>query len=227
MVTKEQIMKALDKCYFSILTCESYEDDVIRLMDFEILNRGNYDAGATKVVLYPMDKEANFVVKIPFTHDAEYISDHAEEKDFDFGEASFQNASEPDGWDYCEAETILYKFAEKAEIEFAFLKTELIGYSKDNHPIYTQPFAEMLESRRNSHDKDWRECQSASDFCTRHDLECFHPYWVADFLECYGEGAYERLHEFLFEFCIYDMHSGNLGYYKGKPVIIDYGGYHE
>lgn len=225
MVTKEQILEALDKCCFSILTCENYEENIVDLMDLKILN--GWDTGASKVVLFPTDKETDFVVKIPFSHDAEYISRCEYDENFDPDSALFEGAAEPDGWDYCEAETIYYNHAKEEGIEFAFLKIERIGYSKDFHPIYIQPVAEMLESREESHKKDWAECQLASNFCTSNHLECFSDYWVADFLNCYGKEAYKKLHDFLSDFCIWDMHSGNLGYYNGKPVIVDYGGYHE
>lgn len=225
MVTKEQILEALKECYFSMLTCDNYDENIIEHMDSKVLDE--YNSGASKVVLFPADEETDFVVKIPFSHDAERISWYEYDENFNAEEALFTGADEPDRWDYCKAETLYYEHAVEEGLEFAFLKTELIGYSNDFHPIYIQKKAEMLESREESHKKDWKECQFASNFCTFNHLECFSDYWVADFLNCYGEEAYKKLHDFLADFHIWDMHSGNLGYYNGKPVIVDYGGYHE
>ena len=225
MVTKEQILEALKECYFSMLTCDNYDENIIEHMDPKVLDE--YNSGASKVVLFPTDEETDFVVKIPFSHDAEYISRCEYDEDFDPNNALFVGAEEPDGWDYCEAETLYYERAVEEGLEFAFLKTELIGRSNNFHPIYIQKKAEMLEIREESHKKDWVECQLASNFCTSNHLECFSGYWVADFLNCYGEEAYKKLHDFLADCDIWDMHSGNLGYHNGKPVIVDYGGYHE
>jgi hypothetical protein len=225
MVTKEQILEALKECCFDILNYDNYEQNIVNYMDSKVLDE--YNSGASKVVLFPTDEETDFVVKIPFSHDAERISWYEDREDFNPEEALFVGADEPNGWDYCKAETIYYEHAVEEGLEFAFLKTELIGYSDDFHPIYIQKKAEMLEIREESHKKDWAECQLASNFCTSNHLECFSGYWVADFLNCYGEEAYRKLHDFLADFHIWDMHSGNLGYYKGKPVVVDYGGYHE
>ena len=225
MVTKEQILEALKECYFSMLTCDNYDENIIEHMDSKVLEECN--SGASKVVLIPTDTDTDFVVKIPFSHDAEYLCDHEDDEDFDPNNALFKGADEPNGWDYCRAEIIYYEHAVEEGLEFAFLKTELIGYSDDFHPIYIQKKAEMLETREESYKKDWTEWQAASNFCTSNHLKCLSGYWVADFLDCYGEEAYKKLHDFLSDFHIWDMHSGNLGYYNDKPVIVDYGGYYE
>ena len=224
-----KLLEGLDHCYFDVINSYTCDVDIIDRVDTNVYYSDKYDTGATKLVLFPKaELNLDIVVKIPFTHSEDKEWGPDEDDNWKPGEYyPLCGAFYGDGWDYCKAETLYYEHAVEEGIEFAFLKTELIGYSDDFHPIYIQKKAEMLESREESHKKDWTECQLASNFCTSNHLDCFSDYWVADFLNCYGEEAYKKLHDFLADFHIWDMHSGNLGYYNGKPVIVDYGGYHE
>lgn len=46
--------------------------------------------------------------------------------------------------------------------------------------------------------------------------------WVDSFLDTWGRKSYKNLHDFISEFEITDLHNGNLGWFCGKPVIIDW-----
>jgi hypothetical protein len=223
MFTNNQILDALKDCCFDELNNENCEELICEYTRNSVFP---YEAGrgATKIVLYPFD--SNFVVKIPFSHDCDEVEFLDEEGNLYYKVPVFCGADEPNGWDYCKAETLYYQKAETFGVEFAFLKTELIGYVND-HPIYKQGKAEMLETREETHKKDWREVQRASNHCRSHHLQCFNEYWITDFLEYYDEVTFNLLSEFLQRNGIHDLHEGNLGYVDGVPVIVDYGGYYE
>lgn len=52
--------------------------------------------------------------------------------------------------------------------------------------------------------------------------------WLAvDFIDFYGVGAFYALSDFLREHRVNDLHYGNAGIIDGKPVLIDYAGYHD
>ena len=210
-----KILDALKECTFEELSEDSCTVDIFDACDIDFF-ADDFRIGATKFVLYP--REGDYVVKIPFTHDSYNYN----------GEViPFERAQEPNGWDYCKAETIYFENAIVDGVDFAFLKTECIGFTGDWHPIYVQPQAEMLAERRSSHPKDWKSTAHAAQYCCENHHRCFDEYWIADFIECYDEQTLETLYDFLDAFAITDLHEGNLGYYEGKPVIVDYAGYWE
>ena len=113
MLTDREILEALQPCSFEELTCENSEGLIWDNIGYSIFD--SFNTGATKIVLFPDEEE--FVVKIPFTHcENEYWDDEMEE--YTWGVVEFRCAGEPDGWDYCEAETIYYENAEEHGLEY-------------------------------------------------------------------------------------------------------------
>lgn len=49
---------------------------------------------------------------------------------------------------------------------------------------------------------------------------------AASFVHEYGEVVYAELSSFLNEWCVNDLHCGNVGWINGRLVLIDYAGYH-
>jgi len=49
---------------------------------------------------------------------------------------------------------------------------------------------------------------------------------AASFVHEYGEVSYAELSSFLNEWCVNDLHCGNVGWIDGRLVLIDYAGYH-
>jgi hypothetical protein len=212
------ILDSLKYCYFEELTEDNCYSNIVDYCDSNFFNTGKSENGATKIVLFPHN--SNYVVKIPFSHDSYGSYDEDEKPDLFYG------AGEPNGWDYCRAEVILYEKAQEANIEECFLKTELLGYVS-NHPIYIQEEVEMFFSRNDKSPKDWSSEQEVCNYCQSHNYWCFNSYWIDDFLKFYGEKMFDLLSKFLRDNCIHDLHSGNLGYINDRPVIVDYGSYHE
>ena len=213
------LIKGLRNCNFEELCEDSVEEQVIENLDYDIYEDSEYGLGATKITIFP--KESEIVVKIPLTHDS-YNYNYSEE-----GIKPFIGAGEPDGWNYCKAENILYERAVKADIEYAFLETKLIGRARGNHPIYIQKKAEMLCERKDSYPKEPEKTQKMRTYCKDNYGRYFDAFWLLDFVESYSKDALQSLFTFLDNNAITDLHEGNLGYVDNLPVIVDYAGYYE
>ena len=191
---------------------------------FYCINAPIYDyfTGASKLVLLP-EEESDFVVKIPFTGT------------FDFGEyEDFYGAEEPDGWNYCRAEQEIHEAAKKHHFEELFLPLEKVNEIED-YPVYIQPRAIPYSQEKNSSEYCSKESynkikieRGKNQEIGKCNVNCFPINWIASVMDFF-EGSIERLNEFfkfLDAWCD-DLHDSNIGYYKGKPCLIDYGGFNE
>ena len=179
-----------------------------------------FNTGASKLVLFPF--EADYVIKIPFTgsYDLEY--------------EDFYGAEEPDGWNYCRVEQQIYEAAKEHHFEELFLPLERIDEIED-YPVYIQPIAVPYTEEKDSgkycskesYDKIKIE-RGKNQEIGRYNVYCFPIDWIASVMDFF-EGSIERLNEFfkfLDTWCS-DLHHANIGYCKGKPCLIDYGGFDE
>ena len=218
MLSYEQILDALANCCFDDLNGYNYYDNIIALMDNTIINPHYYEYGATKLVLLPPHQD--FVIKIPFCgYDDEF---------WDSQYYPFENAEEPDGWNYCEVEKLKYAKAKEAGIEFLFAETKLIGYVKD-HPIYVQPKMKIFSEAKNYSDYSVIKNKRTKDKCHKSNINCFHVHWISDFLDYFDIETLQKLDEWLENNNINDLHGGNLGYHPltGQPIIIDYSDFND
>ena len=207
MITVEEILNAFKDCVFEELTEYNYHNLIISKIQFPV--KFKYNNGVTKLVIIPENED--FVIKIP-------LSGICEEDEFEY-------FSGVDSGDYCLEEATNYKVAKDFCVERFFAKTEYIG-SVHGHPIYKQErVATIFEDSKDSrhyHRKDTR------DRCSKLGVNCFHACWIEDFLKYYTEEDLIRLDSFLTDYCIGDLHGGNLGYYEdGRPVIFDYSDFHD
>ena len=217
MLTYTEILKALSNCIFDELNEDNFYSNIISLMDTNILKK-SWNNGATKLVLTP--PEEDFVIKIPFCGDS--FSDSGEL-------LFFEGAEEPDGWDYCLAELLIYNEALSFGVERFFLQTERIGYIH-GHPIYVQKKANVFgETNHVYKDYSLEQRQKARKICDEvgFDSRPSTLGWTSDFLDCYSKKDLKSLNDFIKTFHINDLHCDNLGYLNGSPVIIDYASYHE
>lgn len=220
-MNKADVLKLLEVCTFKdIFTSEdSYHDVIIPLEEAE-KSTIECDSGATKLVLWIPNFD-EYVVKIPFTgvYEEDWIKG---DKGYLWqGENYREYFGAYDGWDYCYVETSLYADAVREGVDQFFLKTSFLGYIK-GHPIYIQPKA--VEFYKVPHKISPEEKQESHKICR----ECrvsLKPEWVLDAIRCYGLSQVKKLFAFINEYQIEDLHGNNLGYYKDKPVIIDYAGF--
>lgn len=213
------------------------------------------DCGVTKFVIIPADTVGDYVIKIPFSkkfdEDAfdDAISDYyyyqemlekgemEENEDFceplredffyDF-EMAYRREfkSTEGGWDYCALETALYEEAVKRGLAQYFAKEEKYGIIDNIYPIYIQQKVDSFYSVYDTLSKEERA--DATERCSQkikpRDM-LFDAVWVDAFLSAYGAEEYKRLVAFLDEFDITDFHRGNIGFYKGLPILFDYSGF--
>lgn len=192
----------------------------------------DYTHGASKPVVFL--KDANFVVKIPFTGYIDSEDSNYYEEDFD-NYYNFVNADKDnygECWDYCWTEVKMYQKALAAGVEKYLLKTEKIG-EINGYPIYVQEKCvsffdspndvpsnnEKVASKNNLEDNNIHAEVLSSVFCF---------YCYLDIIN--GEDTYEsfgKFNDFAEEY-LSDIHNGNIGFNVcGKPVILDYSGYYE
>lgn len=208
--------------------CGDEDDDFIANYRTSILPVDDWDSGASKFVLLPRDK--NYVIKIPYSGswyhpDDEWddeIGEWVEQEDF-FEE--FEGVSGEDTWDYCAREEYLYKIAQEYGVEKYFLQTQRIGYVND-HPIYIQERADEIGYGKGEKTYSDEERDSTREELKKRGLSGhLNIYWSMEFLANYGYDEYAKLVKFIEDEYITDLHSGNIGYKDGKPVLVDYCGF--
>lgn len=217
----QQIIDSLDDCYFDNLGEYNCEESIYDNCDSKIYN--SFRHGATKMVLF-FAEDPERVVKIPFSHqEVETLEGDYELYEFE-GAPYYEHSN---GWNYCASEVRLYELAKMSGIEKYFLKNDFLGKIK-GHPIYTQPFASPLSEEGYRYQKVPREERQDIIYeCEEKGIYCFNAVWIKDFILAYGIDELIKLDEFLKDCGLEDLHDGNLGYFEGKPIIIDYGGYYD
>ena len=129
-------------------------------------------------------------------------------------------------WDYCNLESKLYQEAVKQGLGAYFAEEALLGYIGD-HPVYYQTRCKVLEVDFDDDEEYDRKVSKSKTICDKLNIDCFNPFWIADFLDAYGAEELKRLYEFLQEFHITDLRDCNVGYLDGAPILIDYSGFRE
>ena len=164
--------------------------------------------GASKGCIIPLDK--NFVFKLEIDAcDREFFND----KNY-----------------YCEAEARTYKDMQDYYLDKYFAQTEFLT-DYFGIKIYVQ---EKVEPFCEWHSCDnWITCEqngmldkiTSTIDKSQNNWDTIPEEWAADFVMEYGLEEFEALLNTLDEFDINDIHDGNVGYIKNKPVIFDYSGW--
>ena len=214
----KEILNSLKNCCFDELTNETSESLV-----FE--NADGYDecyTGATKIVLNPSSSD-DFVVKIPFTHS---LCDGYDNETDTYYECTEEFTMAPFGgkWDYCRTEVNVYEMAIEDKVDQYFLPLYYIGDVK-GHPIYIQE--KIIVSDEYCSSSTFEDREKVAKSCNEKLLDMFNTEWVTDFVMTYGIDAFADLDRFFGKIGLTDLHSGNVGYYHGVPVVIDYAGFYE
>ena len=220
IIEDQMILDSLDDCIFEELTTENFESLVFDYCNLDIFN-DNFATGASKGVLFLKDDDSR-VIKIPLTH---YETERWIEEDWVYDVIPFHGApcSNGNSWDYCRLECDIYEKAKEAGLEKYFLKTQCIGWVS-SHPIYTQEKADntLSEVKNYAYEGDY----GMAELKKQHeglDIYMIDSQWVYDFIAFYGIDELVKLQDFLRENKIdRDLHSENIGYRNGKPILIDY-----
>lgn len=180
-----------------------------------------YNAGATKAVIFL--RNADFVVKIPFTGD--------DDNEYDEYIAFSGAVDGGEGWDYCKAEEIIFNNAVDEGVSQFLLETKCIG-NVNGYPIYVQPICkEYVNSSYPSPSKD-EYTKSYEELCNNDiyigDLNSAFAFYV--YCEVIsGDRTYDELRRFerFAEDEIFDIHNHNIGFRNNHMVILDYSGFNE
>lgn len=129
-------------------------------------------------------------------------------------------------WDYCQTEEWLYQQAKLQGVEACFAETRLLGFI-DSHPIYVQYKGEMYNYNDSHSNKTPEERESTRNKCEQVGGYCFNVNWLTDLISFFGDEVFQKFMKFIDEYQINDLHSGNIGYINGVPVLIDYSGFNE
>lgn len=209
----DEILEALSYGTFDENDEADFYPDVVQPFSEKYKKSFNYATGATKGVL--IFEQLGFVIKIPFCRNSEDYDDYYECCNY------FTGADTDNGWDYCEAEADKYQRAEEEGISMCFAKTEKIG-EIDGYPIYMQELASIYKNvdYQSSHTEE--DSRQVNSICDSNNFYIFNIEWLSDAFHFYGEKIFHKLLEFIRTVGINDLHDGNIGYIKNRPVLVDY-----
>ena len=192
------ILPYVENYEFSEYFTSREEDFLISSIDCDELSF-DWEDGASKLVIIPEDKD--YVIKIPFN--ARYEDFLCEYYDYNYN--------------YCEKECNLYK-----KISFA------------ENPVFTQFFQPKCQIYNNLEEEDRSKSYSKDSMMKVKSKKLRHytnlpEDWLAAVTEVLKDVQHVReFILFLEEYDItQDLHSGNIGYYNNKPVILDYAGFYD
>lgn len=211
-----EILDVLHDCYFDELDQYSFDDDVVYPFNEKYKKPFKTASGASKgVLIFP---DFGFVIKIPFI--------------FCDGDEMCGAQDGVNAWDYCSQEACRYEMAEEEGFGDIFLETDLLG-EVNNHPIYIQPYAEVLSKidgseydskHRSGTDMDRTFVKKIDD---AENYDTLSSMWEADLLVRYGIEKFKSFKKYIKDNWINDLRDENIGYIGKNPVLIDYAGFNE
>lgn len=139
----------------------------------------------------------------------------------------------------CQRELLIYREAVKRGLECFFPETEFLCYVSDVN-FYLQQKIDCQDA--NIRDWEYRKAiqkinrsvsgkivskfqsylEKEAPFYVRHISER----WISAVISLYGKKKALELENFIVEMGINDMHGNNIGWYKKKPVILDFSGFY-
>ena len=169
----------------------------------DIPNCGRATGAFKECLIFP---DMDFVLKIPF----------------EFRENSEMGNA-------CHDEIKTYQSAKVAGVEKVFLETWFIGYLRNGRPVYGQAKADytsnsLPENKKKKYERITRTV--TENMCSKvirgmydHSVNRL---WVEMFISLYGKNFARKFEAWTKETHLTDFHSGNIGYRKDKPIILDY-----
>ena len=203
-----------------------YEDEKIT-SNFEI------KAGSTKVVLIPININTNYVYKIPILgiYDAHFINDDYDEE-INEDHESFSRF-DPDGHDnFCAIEVDRCDDICTEGYGDLIAKEYYYGKISNDIPIYIQEKATIYDkifdgdTLRTKEEITSVKNVTSSFFNFDEYFNCIPDRWIADLIAAIGIEETIEFFDYLIDASYNnDLHQANIGYIKGKPVLVDYSGF--
>lgn len=127
---------------------------------------------------------------------------------------------------HCDKTVEIYENAIIDGVDAIFAKTEVVGYSRYQKPIYKQEYAKVYLD-------DNEKIEASEDSKTKAKKmyeEKYIPFdgdWLALAIDYYGKEYIERVLQFIENNDIDDLHRHNYGYAEdGRPIMFDYCSYY-
>lgn len=133
---------------------------------------------------------------------------------------------------YCSLEYYHYEMAKAYRVEKVLLPIERVATFDNGLKIYRQvkftsgwndlsrkdnkALRSAYEQVRES--KTFKKIQDGMHYDT-------HKYWIARVTQLYGKKFMRSLEDWISQYQINDLHTGNIGLLNGVPVLLDYAGY--
>lgn len=133
---------------------------------------------------------------------------------------------------YCSLECYHYEMAKAYRVEKVLLPIERIATFDNGLKIYRQ--AKFTTGWHDLNRKDNKALRSAYEqLRNRKTFKKIyegmhydtHEYWVARVTQLYGKKFMRSLENWIAEYEINDLHTGNIGMLNGVPILLDYAGY--
>ena len=192
--------------------------------------------GATKLVIID---DNSYVVKVPLRYVYDDCLYDAENDEYYDDYTPLDGAPNPiddddySTWDYCHSEIQYYQLAKDAGIGCLFAET--VKYCDEPYPVYLQEkcinFWKRKSPPRSEKERKERtkELSKSASYEQKDWILNFQDEWILDVVDLYGEQILFNLFNFLDQYNINDLHSSNYGYstIDGRPVLIDFSGFHD
>lgn len=135
---------------------------------------------------------------------------------------------------YCEIEVHNYEIAKKYHVEKVLLPLEFLTETKAGCLFYIQPMyscshceikradALVLEKRLKGLTRRLI-VDKVRKGCVDHNISRT---WTARMVQLYGKKFARSFEQWTKECQVNDLHSSNIGWLNGRPIILDYAGYH-
>ena len=201
MKTIEEIIELLNQQFCG----EIFYDDI---SEFAHKYHLRFDAGETRYCIF--DPKWDRVLKIP----------------------RFENVSD----DYSALEVQNYEYAKKIGVDKILLPTGYLTTLRNGCPIYWQTKFTCSHSGLNFHEERnlnnrWNKYYRSPVYLKVKKAmpqdRCYRDEWLFRAYQLYGKQFFKKLCKFFEDNYIDDLHANNVGWLNGKPIILDYAGYHE
>lgn len=133
---------------------------------------------------------------------------------------------------YCSLECYHYEMAKAYRVERVLLPIERVATFDNGLKVYRQ--AKFTTGWHDLSCKDNKALRSAYEQ-TKHSKTFkkiykgmhhdTHEFWVARVTQLYGKKFMRSLEDWISEYQVNDLHTGNIGLLNGVPVLLDYAGY--
>lgn len=133
--------------------------------------------------------------------------------------------------DECELEASAYESAKQYRVEKVLLETRFIGENAQGIKFFAQPKIEVTHCEmpyKLAHEfrKKTQKISGGLVFKVNDSMYCgTSDLWIKMLILLYGKKFARSFEEWTKENRVNDLHDANIGYYKNKPVLLDYSGF--